>query len=124
MRQCVKFLLTVMDEILIGIALIFILSYFGIDVWVYGLIIVVVGALLIFMVYIFLPQLKKPVTGREGMLGLTGVAVETLDPTGRVRIKGELWNAETIDNKVEKGEKIVVENIDGLNLLVRKIKEK
>jgi membrane-bound serine protease (ClpP class) len=113
-----------MDEILIGIALIFILSYFGIDVWVYGLIIVVVGALLIFMVYIFLPQLKKPVTGREGMLGLTGVAVETLDPTGRVRIKGELWNAETIDNKVEKGEKIVVENIDGLNLLVRKIKEK
>ena len=90
MRQSIKFLLMIMDELLIGSFLIFLLYYFGIDLWVYGLLIVIVGAVLIFMGYIFLPQLKKPVTGAEGMIGLTGRAIETLNPNGTVRIRGEL----------------------------------
>jgi len=121
MRQSIKFLLIITDEILIGGFLIFLLYYFGLDLWVYGLLLVIIGAILIFMAYIFLPQLKKPVTGAEGMIGRTGIAVETLNPTGMVRIKGELWSAESLDNKIEKGEKVVVENLNGLNLLVKKL---
>lgn len=121
MRQSIKFLLIITDEILIGGFLIFLLYYFGLDLWVYGLLLVIIGAILIFMPYIFLPQLKKPVTGAEGMIGRTGVAVETLNPTGMVRIRGELWSAESLDNKIEKGEKVVVENLNGLNLLVKKL---
>ena len=123
MRQSVKFLLMIMDELLIGSALIFLLYYLGIDLWVYGLLLVIVGAILIFMAYIFLPQLKKSVTGAEGMIGQTGVAVETLNPNGTVRIRGELWSAESLENKIEKGEKIVVEKVNGLNLLVKKLKK-
>jgi len=123
MRQSIKFLLMIMDELLIGSFLIFLLYYFGIDLWVYGLLIVIVGAILIFMGYIFLPQLKKPVTGAEGMIGLTGRAIEPLNPNGTVRIEGELWSAESLDNKIEKGEKIVVEKANGLNLLVKKLKK-
>ena len=122
MRQSVKFLLFIMDEILIGGVLIFLLYYFGVDVWLSGVLVVILVVIFIFMTYIFLPQLKKPVTGTEGMIGITGIAVETLNPNGRVRIRGELWDAESIDGRIGKGEKIVVEEVNGLNLLVKKLK--
>lgn len=79
---------------------------------------------MIFMTYIFLPQLKKPMTGAEGMIEATGIAVNTLNPNGMVRIKGELWSAISIDSKIKEGEKIVVHKINGLNLLVKKQKNK
>lgn len=120
MRQSVKFLLIIMDEILIGGFLIFLLYYFGLDLWVYGVMVVILAVIIAFMAYIFLPQLKKPVTGTEGMIGLTGMAVETLKPAGMVRIRGELWAAESINGWIWKGEKIVIEKVDGLTLIVKK----
>jgi membrane-bound serine protease (ClpP class) len=119
MRQLAKFLLLILDELLVGSAVIFVLYYFGINLWVYVTIIIVMGALIIFMAYIFLPQLKKPVTGKEGMIGLTGEVVEPLNPRGKVRIKGELWDAES-NQKVEKGERVIVEDLEGLCLRVKK----
>lgn len=32
-------------------------------------------------------------TGAEGMVGMHGVIVEPCDPLGRVRVRGELWQA-------------------------------
>ncbi|UCD14139.1 MAG: NfeD family protein [Thermoplasmatales archaeon] len=122
MRQSVKFLLIITDEILIGGFLIFLLYYFGLDLWIYGSIFVIFVAIISFMAYVFLPQLKKPVTGPEGMIGQTGIAMEMLNPIGTVRIKGEIWTAESIDGRVEKGEKIVVEKLNGLELVVKKLK--
>ena len=122
MRQSIKFLLTTMDEILIGGFLIFLLLYFGVEMWLSGLLIVILAAIITFKAYIFLPQLKKPVTGVEGMIGITGVSVETLNPNGMVRVKGELWNAESIDGMIGREEKIMVETVNGLELLVKKPK--
>lgn len=121
MRQSIKFLLIISDEILIGVFLIFLLYYFGLELWVYGLLVVILAAIFTFMAYIFLPQLKKPLTGTEGMMGQTGTAVETLNPVGSVRIKGELWIAESAGGSIGKGEKIVVEKVNGLTLLVDKL---
>ena len=122
MRQSIKFLLTTTDEILIGGFLIFLLLYFGVEMWLSGLLVVILAAIITFKAYIFLPQLKKPVTGIEGMIGITGVSVETLNPNGMVRVKGELWNAESIDGMIGREEKIVVETVNGLELLVKKPK--
>ena len=122
MRQSVKFLLIITDEILVGVFLIFLLYYFGLDLWIYGLLIVIFIAIIAFMVYIFLPQLKKPLTGAEGLIGLTVMTTETLNPIGMVRIKGELWSAESINGRIKKGEKIEVEKVNGLQLLVKKFK--
>jgi len=108
---------------LIGCFLIFLLYHFGVDIWVFGVVIVILAALITFIAYIFLPHLKKPVTGAEGMVGMTGVVVETLNPEGMVRIRGELWSAESTDNMIDRGEKIVVEKVNGLNLLVKKLKK-
>ncbi len=57
----------------------------------------------------------------DSLLGLQGVAQETLDRTGYVRVRGELWRAElaTPSGAVPKGERVVVAAVDGLTLKVR-----
>ncbi len=66
-------------------------------------------------------RLTKPKTGGEEMLGLTGVAVENLEPEGQIRIRGEIWKAEA-RQKVKKGEKVKVVDRKGLVLIVEKVK--
>ena len=123
MRTLLKFLLIIIDEIIIGVFLIFLLFYFGITLWISGVIVIILAAIVIFIAYIFLPQLKKPVTGAEGMVGKIGVVVETLNPNGTVRIRGELWNAVSVNNRsIGSGERIVVEKINDLYLFVKKLK--
>ncbi|MEW6377912.1 MAG: NfeD family protein [Thermodesulfobacteriota bacterium] len=57
----------------------------------------------------------------HGMVGEKGIAEERLDPSGYIRIHGELWKAELIGGgpPVEKGESVRVQGIRGLVLLVR-----
>lgn len=66
-------------------------------------------------------QTRKPTTGIEGMIGETGEAVSNLDPEGQVSLHGEVWNAESLDGHVSKGDKIRVDRVSNLKLLVRKI---
>jgi membrane-bound serine protease (ClpP class) len=120
MRQKVKFLLIIADEILIGSFLILLLFHFKWDYRSYVLVLIFLLVIIIFIAYIFLPQLKKPVTGTEGMIGLTGETIEELNPIGTVRIKGEFWTAESIEGRIEQGIKIIVQNVDGLELKVKK----
>jgi membrane-bound serine protease (ClpP class) len=62
----------------------------------------------------------KPTTGSEGLIGLTGKAYSKIDPTGIVKIKGEIWSAESTE-EIRKGEKVEVVERRGLTLIVRKI---
>jgi membrane-bound serine protease (ClpP class) len=68
---------------------------------------------------------KKPVTGREGMIGLKATVIEPLDPQGTVKVKGELWKASSVDSKtgINVNEEVIVIAIEGLRLIVRR-KEK
>lgn len=66
-------------------------------------------------------QRRKPVSGREGMIGERGEAMSELGPTGQVFVHGEIWQAEA-DGEVHKGEPVEITGIDGLKLKVRKIK--
>ncbi len=59
-------------------------------------------------------QLKRPSTGREGLVGQRAVVVEP----GRVRVLGELWRAEG-DTPLEPGREVVVVAVEGLTLRVR-----
>jgi membrane-bound serine protease (ClpP class) len=62
----------------------------------------------------------KVVTGVEGMLGETGVALADLGPEGRVFVHGEYWNA-VATAPVKTGEKVRVTAIDHLNLTVEPV---
>ena len=61
----------------------------------------------------------KAVTGAEGLIGALGVAKSDLNPEGSVMVHGELWNAEC-DGKIEEGEHVVIEKLDGLKVKVKK----
>ena len=63
---------------------------------------------------------SKPTTGREGLVGERGVVSRRLDPTGQVRVHGEIWSARA-DETMEAGEAIEVAGVDGLTLRVRRV---
>lgn len=60
-------------------------------------------------------------TGKEGMIGLKGVARTNLDPHGKVFVRGELWNAESLSGPIEEGSQVEVVDVEGLKLKVRKV---
>ena len=57
-------------------------------------------------------------SGASALLGRHAVALERLDPRGRVRLDGELWNAEA-QGSVEVGADVIVTGVQGLTLQVR-----
>ncbi|MBN8852831.1 MAG: serine protease [Sphingobacteriales bacterium 50-39] len=66
-------------------------------------------------------QRLKPVTGAEGIIGATGITLETLAPAGTVQVRGEIWRATTMEGDITKGEKVEVVGLDNLTLRVRSI---
>lgn len=71
---------------------------------------------------------QKIVSGIEGLIGEIGEARTDMDPVGDIFIHGERWRGEIIQpdgdtsgkNKVSKGEKVVVKDVIGLKLKVKK----
>jgi membrane-bound serine protease (ClpP class) len=64
---------------------------------------------------------NKIAVGSQAMVGEIGVAVEDLNPTGRVFTHGEYWAASTSDD-IKSGERVKVISIDGLSLKVAALK--
>ena len=61
----------------------------------------------------------KPVAGLTDMVGTWGEAVGQLNPAGQVRIRGELWAAESESGELRRGDRMVVTGQKGLKLTVR-----
>jgi membrane-bound serine protease (ClpP class) len=77
-----------------------------------------IGAIAIFLTTLVLRARKNPVTtGREGMIGEIGVARTQLQPSGKVFVHGELWNA-VARTAVPEGARVRVSGVDGLQLIV------
>ena len=53
------------------------------------------------------------------MIGSKGKVVSPLDPVGFVKIKDELWEAESVGSKISIGKEVMVVEQDGLKLSVR-----
>lgn len=63
---------------------------------------------------------RKPVTGVEELIGMKGIAKTDIDrQRGMVMVHGELWQAIS-DHEIKKDEEIIVEEVIGLTLKVRK----
>ena len=65
-------------------------------------------------------QRRKVTTGAEGLIGKTAIAQTTLDPKGTVLVEGEHWTAVVNNDKVKKGEEVIVTKVEGLTLKVTK----
>ena len=61
-------------------------------------------------------------TGVEAMVGQEAVVTESLveGHGGTVRINGELWSARSLAGPVAQGELVIVEQVEGLKLWVRR----
>jgi membrane-bound serine protease (ClpP class) len=66
---------------------------------------------------------NKVVTGPEGMLGMPGIAVSELNPSGTVQVRGEYWNAQA-SARVSASEPVRITGIDGLTLRVEPARPK
>jgi membrane-bound serine protease (ClpP class) len=63
---------------------------------------------------------KKSVTGKQGLIGEITTAKTKIDQdSGTVFLQGEIWNA-TSNEKIQKGGKVKVVDVDGLTLKVEK----
>ncbi|NWF49198.1 MAG: nodulation protein NfeD [Ignavibacteriaceae bacterium] len=84
-------------------------------------VILTAGFFLFAITFAIKAQRRKPVTGSEGIVGETGIAVSDLKPEGEVKVHGEYWKAESQDGEIKKGGKILVTQISNLKLLVKRI---
>ncbi|HPW45842.1 MAG TPA: nodulation protein NfeD [bacterium] len=60
---------------------------------------------------------RRPVTGSEGMMGLVGEVTSWNAGSGKVLVRGEIWNARSADT-LKRGDEIEVVIAEGMNLLV------
>jgi membrane-bound serine protease (ClpP class) len=82
--------------------------------------IVLIGAFFVMVSTLaFRAYRTKPKTGMEGLIGSTGIVKQPLDPEGLVFVHGEYWRAVSRE-KLEPGDRILVERADGLILTVKK----
>ena len=68
-------------------------------------------------------QRRKPTTGREALADEVGIAINTLNPRGQVRIHGEIWNAEADGGKIPSGKRVKVVRVENLKLRVTKLED-
>jgi membrane-bound serine protease (ClpP class) len=67
------------------------------------------------------PRNEEVRTGTEEMIGSTAEARTSIDPDGRVWLGGTIWSARLAEGAgpVRQGDKVRVEAVDGLTLVVR-----
>jgi len=61
------------------------------------------------------------------LIGTQGIAEERLDPSGYIRVHGELWRGEVIGTMtaiIEKGQTVLIDRANGLTLLVKPFQRK
>ena len=114
--------LVLVDELLIGLVVLILLTTLGfLDVFM--AIIIGIGMVAIFVVstHILLkPQFLKPKVGAETMIGKRCRSITPIKPTGEVQVNGEYWSAistEPINENIE----VEIIGFNGLKLRVRKV---
>ena len=65
-------------------------------------------------------QKRKPTTGAEGLIKQTAEAITNLNPEGEVKVHGEIWNAESIEGKIEANSRVEIVQVKNLKLIVKK----
>jgi membrane-bound serine protease (ClpP class) len=62
----------------------------------------------------------KVTTGDQGMIGLVGIADNDIDQNGRVKVRGEYWNARSA-SPIKAGKLVKVVAVENLTLKVEEI---
>ncbi len=100
---------------------------FGAEVWLQWVVFVAVSAVALVVTRPLVKKLTKTTvqpTNADRYIGQIAVVTETIDnieAKGQVNVSGAVWTARSADGSViEKDEKVTVEKIDGVKLIVKK----
>jgi membrane-bound serine protease (ClpP class) len=89
----------------------------------WGVILITVFAVAAFAIFVVTKAVKahrkRPSSGKEGLVGEEGEADSDISPEGKVFVRGEYWDAWS-DQAIARGDKIVVADVEGMKLKVRK----
>ncbi len=97
------------------------LPQFGVNLWEIAAVTAGFISFLMFVITkVVASQHRRALTGIARLIGMPGVAVTTLDPTGVVRVNEEEWSARALDPPVAPGEPVTVTGVDRLTLTVQK----
>ncbi len=108
------FMMLLMFSPLLGLALFLVLP-FGAALQLYIPVFILGG----FINFKMMRSMHLPVkTGPQEMIGEEAVVLEEIDPDGKVRTRGEIWNARAFGHKFQKGDKARIIGVQGLVLLV------
>jgi membrane-bound serine protease (ClpP class) len=73
---------------------------------------------------VFRSQKARPTLGMDGLIGKIGEVRATLNPSGKVFVHGEYWNAQTqADGPIDVGDKVQIIGYEGMNLKVKRLQE-
>jgi membrane-bound serine protease (ClpP class) len=89
--------------------------------WLLALLIVIVVGLLALIIILTTRTYRGQVsTGKEDLKGKIAVVQETLNPEGIVFYQGDLWKALSDSGMISPGEEVIITEVRGLKLLVKK----
>ena len=87
--------------------------------------VIVTAAFFLLLIWMGLKaQKNKNVTGAGSMVDETGEALDSFETSGQVLVHGEIWRAESVGGKIEKGQAIRVTAIENFKLFVEPVKNK
>ena len=114
---------TALEEVAIWVIWRWGLPQLEVNIPLYVLIVVMVGWLVWsagFFIFVTRTLRRQKIVGLPTMVDSRGKVTSPLTPEGMVTIKSELWQAESVEGDVGKGEEVMVVGQDGLKLMVRK----
>ncbi|HET9200473.1 MAG TPA: nodulation protein NfeD [Dehalococcoidia bacterium] len=80
----------------------------------------VIVAFFLLVLQVLIKTRRMPViSGKELIIGKSGVAQSELDPDGKVVFDGETWNASSDAGPIASGDRVTVTDVSGLHMTVR-----
>ncbi len=127
--KVLRIIVAFIDEIAIALGILavilyFLYTYYGFSPLAMTSIGAIVAVLIAIVIYkVVKVHRVKPKAGIEELKGMVVTVIEDINPYGKVMVFGEIWKARSVDNSfIGKGERVIIENVDGLTLIVRKVK--
>ncbi len=97
---------------------------FQVNRWLLYIVATVIAAFFIVIMGALARSRRGSLTmGMDAMVGKVAVARTGLNPDGTVFIEGAGWNARTTGESIVQGDRVVVTEVDGLTLTVKKPEE-
>ncbi len=120
-RLILAVLSTLMEEVALAVIVLWGLPQMGVDIPIPGLIVLMVawGAFSVMTYRKGSRALERKPVIRLPVIGSQGRVVSRLAPEGLVRIESELWVAKSAGAEIDVGTEVIVEEQDGLKLVVR-----